>query len=502
MTIFFFIIILTITFYIASKQSIIFNEVKEIKKRIKEIHDSINKEKKPTKIDPNKEIIESQSKIIKEQARIIKEQNAPPTNKTTSDKTEESIKPLTENIADLDNTKTITPNYTAALAAHKPQITSTAATQKNEPSPFIENINSIAQKIWNWILVGEENKPKGTTLEFAIASTWLLRIGIIVLVTCVSFFLMWSIENGILGPWGRITLSIISGLAMLITGVKILDGNYKLIGQGLLGGGIATLYFSIYAAGPLYSKISIPSSFMIMCFITIAAGFLAVRTNTLLIAILGIIGGFTTPMLLKTAEPNLIILYSYMLILSAGIFGTSYFKNWRLLNSLGFYASYILFFGSFENYTTKLFIPTIAFLAVFFIMHSTTFYIYQLRTKKHSTKFEVFQLLSNTTIFCVTAYFLISEAHGQPYPAILTLSIALFYVLNIYLFLKRGLKDKLLINTFLGLAGFFTFCTAPLVFSKESLTIIWSLQGVFFIWLSIRVNSNLLRQIGYIPSPK
>lgn len=387
------------------------------------------------------------------------------------------------------------PVYTPPLSTTPP---SAISRPPATPSKLAQTVGEVLNRIWQWILVGEEFRPKGVTMEYAVATTWLARIGVIVLVTCVGYFLKWSIDRDLLGPTARVAMSITFGVGLLGWGFRMLGRRWDILGQGFVGGGLAILYFSMYAMGPLYHLLdSTLLVFALMILVTVTSGILALYANSMLVAIFGIIGGFTTPILLSTGQANFMGLFSYLLLLNLGILAISAARQWRLLNYLSFVFTYVLYAMSLRQYQTTDFPIVLTFLSLFFIIHSTLVFHYNLRRGLPATVLEIIHLVLNASIFSVAAYALIIEAHGRPYPALMTLGLAVYYILHVALFLHRRLGDRTLLITLISLAGFFTTMTMPLALEKETLTIAWALQAYMFLRLGYSMRSNFLRHLGY-----
>lgn len=344
--------------------------------------------------------------------------------------------------------------------------------------------------------MGSEQRNPSVSLEYQIATTWLLRVGILATVLCVAYFLMWSIERNLLPPVVRVAGATIFGCILLVSGLRLLRGVYRLIGQGFLGGGLLVLYFSAFAAGPMYGLIGTSPTFLFMILVTCTAGVIAVRTESQLIAILGLVGGFFTPVIIRTPEPNLFGLYSYMTLLNLGILGVAIRKEWRLLNYLSCLSTFALFGVSLFAYTHSDFMTTIVFLSIFFILHASLSWVHSIIRNQASTVLEILQLIVVTGVYSLFSYGLVESAHGRPWPALIAFGLAVYFIAHVYAFLQRRCSDRMLLTTLLGLSGACTVWIMPLAFEKETLTAALAVLAALFVWIGRRLGSNTIRTMG------
>ncbi|MGY6276478.1 DUF2339 domain-containing protein [Methylomonas sp. MgM2] len=373
-----------------------------------------------------------------------------------------------------------------------------AESARTEPSRFEVAAKQILKEIWNWIVVGEGRRPEGMSVEYAVASNWLLRIGVLILVTGIGFFLKYSIDNGLIGEKARVALTVLAGVGMIVGGVRLVHGRYHLFSQGLLGGGISVLYFSVFAAFSFYHLLATYPAFSLMILVTASAATLSVKLDSVLVALFAIIGGYCTPILLSTGQVNYFGLYSYMLLLGMGILAINAYKQWHLLNFLSFFFNYALFFAALDKYEPRHFWEVMPFLVAFFVLYSTMVFLFCLVRRVKSTLLDLLALMINAAIFFVTARHLIVPEYGTIWVAAVTLGLAAFYIAHVYYCLAKRVDDRELMLSFIALAAFFVTMTLPLLLSNRWITVSWSLQALAMLWMGVKLRSAFLRQTAYL----
>ncbi|MEQ1867121.1 MAG: DUF2339 domain-containing protein, partial [Micropepsaceae bacterium] len=156
-------------------------------------------------------------------------------------------------------------------------------------------------------------------------------VGGIALALSGIFLVKYSIDSGLLSPAVRCALAGVMGVAML-GGAQFVAwrgtiANGARIGQALSGAGVAVLYGTIFASATVYGFISPSLAFASMAGITALAVFLSLRHGQA-IALLGMVGGFLTPALIDSSEPNAAVLFGYLAALTIGLFVVVRRENW------------------------------------------------------------------------------------------------------------------------------------------------------------------------------
>jgi len=172
-------------------------------------------------------------------------------------------------------------------------------------------------------------------------------IGGLALFLGVVFFVKYSFDNNLVPPRLRVSIGFLAGLGLLVGGVLMSRKSFPALSQTLCATGVVILYAVTFACRSIYHFEffgPIPT-FLLMALITTTAFFLAVRLNALVVAILGMLGGFLTPILLSTGQDNPFGLFGYIAILDVGLIIVALNRRWYFLTALAALGTAIMQIG-------------------------------------------------------------------------------------------------------------------------------------------------------------
>jgi uncharacterized membrane protein len=336
-----------------------------------------------------------------------------------------------------------------------------------------------------------EPRPRGD-LEARIGGNWLNRIGIIAISLGVAFFLKYAYENEWIPPSGRVAIGVAVGLALLAGGER-LRARYASYAYGLTGGGILILYLAIYAAFSFYSLIPHLLAFVCMTVVTILASLLAARYSALAIAVLGLIGGFLTPILLSTGRDNQVGLFAYIALLDAGVLALAYSKQWRSINYMSFAATVMMIVVWWDAYydRSKLW-PTIFFLTLFFVIFALLAITHNVFNRRLATWLDLLLIFLNGLLYFGASYALL-EDDLHAYLGLFAVMVSAFYLGVGYFTYVRDREDRLLVYTFIGLAFLFLVLAVPIQTDQHWVTMGWAIEGAVMTWIGLKVNDRTSR---------
>jgi Predicted membrane protein (DUF2339) len=156
-------------------------------------------------------------------------------------------------------------------------------------------------------------------------------VGGILVVFAAIFFLKYSVDHGWVSPPVRAAIGLLSGSVLLVVCELRIARNYRFTANAMHGAGIAILYATLFAVHALWHLLPPTVVFGGMLVVTAVAVLLSIRRDSIFIALLGMFGGFATPALLSTGENRPIGLFSYLLLLNAGLAWVAYKKRWPAL---------------------------------------------------------------------------------------------------------------------------------------------------------------------------
>jgi uncharacterized membrane protein len=167
-------------------------------------------------------------------------------------------------------------------------------------------------------------------------------VGAIALVVGFGLLLKYAFDQNWIDAQLRVMSGIVLGAVAIASGMALHAKRKTWFVNGVFGIGIGLWYASGYAAFAGYHLVPAPAAYAFMSFVTIAAFAIALRYDSIAVALVGWAGGFLTPFVAGSASAGEVGLASYLVFLDSGLLAISLVRRrWFVLQPLALAASYV-----------------------------------------------------------------------------------------------------------------------------------------------------------------
>lgn len=364
------------------------------------------------------------------------------------------------------------PEETRIVAFSNDAVLSEVSSKSQEPR--------IPKKSWI-----EKFKEENPDIEKFIGENLINKIGILILVLGISFFVKYAIDKNWINEPARVGIGILAG-ALVMGIAHRLKANYKAFSSVFVAGAFAIFYFTIAIAFQEYQLFSQTMAFVIMVVITILSSFISVSYNRQELGVLSLIAGFAVPWMVSSGDGNYLVLFTYIAILNIGMLIISYYKKWNIVTILAFVFTCILFLAWWIESTNLPKIPHFAaltFATLFYLIFSVATVLNNLRSSGTFSKIQYFFIVANTFFFFGIGLSIIDN-WNIPFKGLFTVVLGIYnLIFASVLFRKFGL-NKNAVYLLLGLTLTFATLTIPIQFKGNYITLFWACEAALLFWLA------------------
>lgn len=321
--------------------------------------------------------------------------------------------------------------------------------------------------------------------------------GVVAVILGVSFFLRYAFVNNLIGETGRVIIGIIAGVAFISVGQYIRE-KYRAYSNILMGCGIGLLYLTTFASFAFYHLIASPVAYGLLIGISALSVVLSVVDKAMVLATIGVLGGFLTPMFMTLENASLWQVLAYILILDIGVMAVAYVYKWRKLTATAFAGTWLLVLLCFTNLYEKTDrLGMSFFLFLYFIVFLLSSIFHHIIRKEMSDSVDIAVIVVNALGYAAVTYSLLYEPFKNFMGFFMVLMAVLYFAVALLSF-KTNKENKLL-NMFLpGMSALFLTLAIPAQLDGPWIALAWFVEAIVMYILDFNLKGKNLYAYGSI----
>jgi uncharacterized membrane protein len=181
--------------------------------------------------------------------------------------------------------------------------------------------------------------------ELEAGTRWITWAGACALVIAAALFIKLAVEEGWLGPPTRLGLGAAGAAGLIAAGWRARRAEMRALAHGLFGAGLGVLYVSLYVAFATHELLAPELAFTAMIGVTVGGCMLAIRHDAQAVAVLALLGGLATPVLVSGVATSRDALCAYLVVLQLGALAIAAARRWHALEGVAFAGTWLIFAG-------------------------------------------------------------------------------------------------------------------------------------------------------------
>ncbi|QGQ98572.1 DUF2339 domain-containing protein [Paenibacillus psychroresistens] len=344
-----------------------------------------------------------------------------------------------------------------------------------------------------------QKRAKQNQLEMKIGLNWINKLGILLIIFGVGAAFKHSYSHFLNDYFKGIMFFVLGGL-MLAGGEYLYRKNKQTFALGVIGGGIAILYGSIFFSYFLLEIIEMPAALLLSVLVTLLAIVLSLRYDSRTVCSFGLVGGYfplySYIIAFDLQGAAVYAAMGYLVLLTLSILIVSFRKKWNVVHYISFLLnipSMIVLILLSSSDTVNM-----GYAAVTFIIYLGITLGYSFKHKVSLSKLDVALLAINTTVSCIVLYYLFDELELTEYRGLLALAFSLIYLLLARFMVRIMKHEKQTLLLFYGTSLTFAILIIPFQFGVHWLSLGWLIEALILMAFGHSVRIKSLEKSGWM----
>lgn len=321
-------------------------------------------------------------------------------------------------------------------------------------------------------------------------------LAVVLFIFGAAFFLRYAYQNNWIGPIGRVAMGELVGAALVFAGCLYHRQGWQRFSIMLSAAGIIVLYLATYSAFGFYHLLPQQHAGAFLVVLVMESMILAVVYRSAILALVAVIGGLCTPLLMHTDRDTYTAFFTYLTALNVGVVLVLLLRSWPAVGSVSYLGTQALFWMWYgENYHTEKFAWALGFQVVLFglyLGHS----ILAARLRRQNADVEELARFVVNAIGGFGALYVLTKVDYRDWLGTAAICMATLYAGVGRVALAWRPQDNRLLLTSLAVAVGFVAWAFPIQAEARWVAFGWSVMAASLWWFGLRISAPPLRAMS------